>query len=140
MDNESSILRGAMRESMELFQFSGLSAALQLLDKVIAEAVKENWNHSIIALCNHAAILCTFDDNLPLRRHYYELSLQHTLGNYRALYGLAGIFLEEGQAELARQYAKQSYDAILATDDPIAHLWIEQIKQHWPSIVQQERS
>jgi hypothetical protein len=119
---------------MGLVQSSGLTPALQLLDKAITEAAKENWNRSIITLCSHAAILCTFKDNLPLRRHYYQFSLQHNPEDYRALYGLAKVFLEEGQAELARQYAKQSYDIIHASDDPIAHHLLDSINVHWPDI------
>jgi hypothetical protein len=56
------------------------------------------------------------------------------LANYRALYGLRKISLEEGQTEPARLYAQQAYDAIAARYDPLAHSWLELIEKDWPDL------
>ena len=111
------------------------AAALRLLDEAIAEAVGKDWKRSIQTLCHHAAVLCRFSDSLPLRKHYYELSLRHNPGSYRALYGLATVALDEGQTDVARQYAKQACDAIIASDDVLADRWLDLIRTRWPDIV-----
>jgi hypothetical protein len=48
-------------------------------------------------LYRHAAALCNFAQNLPLRRNHYELSVLERPGNHRAPYGLAKVSLQEGQ-------------------------------------------
>jgi hypothetical protein len=133
---ELSNLKTAVNGSMKLLESAGLPAALKLLDAAIDEALRQGWTRSVQTLCHHAAVLCQFAENLPSRRHYYELSLLHNPGNYRALYGLAMVSLEEGQPAAARLYAKQSYDAIIASDNSIAHSLLDLIEKHWPDIVQ----
>lgn len=133
--DELSYVRNAVDGSLSLMEANDFAAALALLDEAITEAARRGWNRSIQTLCHHAAVLCRFSEDLPLRKHYYELSLRHNPGSHRALYGLATIALDEGQTALARQYAKQAYDAIVASDDPIAPQWLDLMRIHWPDIV-----
>jgi hypothetical protein len=122
-------LKTAVNGSIKLLDSAGLLAALKLLDAAIDEAVRQGWMRSVPTLCHHAALLCNFVENLPLCRHYYELPLLHSPGNYRALYGLTG------QTGPAKQYAKQSYDAIMASDDSLAHSWLDLIEKDWLDLI-----
>ncbi|HEY2547653.1 MAG TPA: hypothetical protein VGI46_16395 [Candidatus Acidoferrum sp.] len=128
-------LKNAINGSIKLFESDGLPVALRLLDDAIAEFARQGLNLPVTTLCHHAAVLCSVAESLPLQRHYFELSLTHNPGNFRALYGLARVSLDEGQTDLARKYAQQSVDAIMASDDPLAHSWLELIDKNWPGLV-----
>jgi Tfp pilus assembly protein PilF len=128
---ELSNLKTGVNGSMKVLESEGLPAAVKLLDAAIEEAVRQGWTRSVQTLCCHAAVLCQFAENLPLRRHYYELSLFHSPANYRALYGLAKVCLEEGQTAPAKLYAKQSYEVLMASHDPLAHTLLDLIELSW---------
>jgi hypothetical protein len=127
-------LKTAVNDSMKLLESAGLPAALRLLEAAIERCVGQGWMSSVPTLGHHAAVLCNFAGNLPLRWHYCELSRPDSAANYRALYGLRKISLEEGQTEPARLYAQQAYDAIAARYDPLAHSWLELIEKDWPDL------
>src|SRR5262249_826374 len=89
------------------------------------------YRHSVIMppLCDSAA-------NLTLVKHYYGQSLTYRPENPVALYGLAEVALKQGDTDLAKQYAKRSYDAALQGDDAIAkHGLLDLIAKRWPDIV-----
>jgi len=80
--------------------------------------------------------LCDSAGNLSLVKHYYGQSLTYSPENPVALYGLAEVALKQGDTDLAKQYAKRSYDAALQGDDAIAkHGLLDLIAKRWPDIV-----
>ena len=129
-------LRHAINGSIELSRLGKQQEALRLLDDAIADAIRDgSGTASISALCHHAAILCRFADDFGLVKHYYEQSLVHNPDNPRALYGLAEVALKQGNADLARQYAKKSYDATVQGDDEIAKRGLlDLITKQWPDV------
>lgn len=73
--------------------------------------------------------------DLKLVKHYYEQSLTYSPDNPIALYGLAEVALEQGDADLAKQYAKRSYAATVQGDDEIAKQGLlDLIAKKWPDI------
>jgi len=83
-------------------------------------------------------VLCDSAGNLSLVKHYYEQSLTYSPENPVALYGLAEVALKEGNTDLAKQYARRSYDAALQGDDAITrHGLLDLIAKKWPDIVPQ---
>jgi len=93
--------------------------ALKLLDDSIAEAKRDHDVSWIRTLCHHAALVSRFNENLTSAQHYYEESLASDPENARALYGLAAVALDQGQLEIAKQYATRCHTAILQCDDEI---------------------
>ena len=50
-------------------------------------------------------------------KHYYEKSLAFYPENPRALSGLADVAKEQGELELAKQYAARCYKALIGGDE-----------------------
>jgi len=128
-------LKAAMNDSLRLSQSGQNHEGLKLLDDAIAEAIQEDRRSWILTLTHHAAILCRHRGDLDLAKHYYEQSLAYNPENPRALYGLADVSLERGEAETAKEFAKRSYEAILRGDDEIVKAGLlDLIVKQWPEI------
>jgi len=127
-----------MTGSLRLVEQGEHAEALKLLDDAIAQA-KCGQNVSWIrTLCHHAAIVAKFTENLTAAQHYYEESLASDPENARALYGLATVALDQGQLEIARQYAKRSHAAILRRNDDevLKQGLLDLLLKHWPDIAE----
>ena len=111
--------------------------ALKLLDDSIAEARRGRNVSWIRTLCHHAAVVSRFNENLASAQHYYEESLASDPENARALYGLATVALDQGQLEIAKQYATRCNTAILRCDDEILKQGLlGLVVKHWPDIAE----
>jgi tetratricopeptide (TPR) repeat protein len=66
----------------------------------------------VLTLSHHAAVISNFLRNFSRAKHYYEKSLEFNPENPVALYGLAEVALKQGDADLAKEYAKKSYDVM----------------------------
>lgn len=110
-------LHNALNGSLKLSRSGQLQEAYRLMDEVIAEAIKEGDNLSAILLIDQAALLNGVKRDLSLVKHYYEQILTYSPENPRAWYQLADIAMKDGQIDIARQYAKKCYQAILQGDD-----------------------
>ena len=129
-------LWGAINASAELWKIGEQQEALKVLDDAIAYWVQErNQISPIRTLCHHAAVLCRSVGDLRRVMHYYQQSLTHSPDNPIALYGLAEVALEQGDADLAKQYAKRSYDATVQGEDELAKRGLlDLIVMKWPDI------
>ena len=124
----------ALIGSLDLWQSGHHNDARQLMDDVIAEAIKEADELWVFAFIDHAAILGGFRDGSILK-HYYEQYLIHSPENARALYGLADVAMDEGQTEIAKQYAKKCYGAILRSgDERTIRSLLELVLARWPDV------
>jgi len=125
----------AMSNSVRLMERDEHQEALKLLDESIAEAIREyevSWIH---ILCHHAAVISDFMGDLRLQKHYYEQSLAFNTENPMALCGLAKIAREQGELEIARQYAGRCHKAIVEGDDEIVKAGLlDLILMHWPEL------
>ena len=111
--------------------------ALKLLDDSIAEAKRDHYVSWIRTLCHHAALVSRFNENLTSAQHYYEESLASDPENARALYGFAAVALDQGQLEIAKQYATRCHTTILQCDDEILKQGLlDLMVKHWPDIVE----
>jgi tetratricopeptide (TPR) repeat protein len=79
--------------------------ALRLLDGVIALAVGENEKRWVLTLSHHAANISNLLGDLSRVKQYYRKSLEFNSENPRALAGLADVAQEQGELELAKEYA-----------------------------------
>jgi tetratricopeptide (TPR) repeat protein len=128
-------LKAAMNGSIRLSQAGQNQEALKLLDDAIADAIQEGRTSWILTLSHHAAILCDHRGDIDLAKHYYEQSLAYSPENPLALYGLACVSLQPGEAQSAKQFAKRSYEAILRGDDDIVKAGLlDLIVKQWPGI------
>jgi tetratricopeptide (TPR) repeat protein len=128
-------LKAAMNGSIRLSQLGQNQEALKLLDNAIANAIQEGRASWILTLSHHAAILCDHRGDIDLAKHYYEQSLAYSPENPLALYGLACVSLQLGEAQTAEEFAKRSYDAILRGDDEIVKAGLlDLIVKQWPEI------
>jgi Tfp pilus assembly protein PilF len=129
-------LWGAVNASAELWKLGEKQRALKVLDDAIAYWVHErNHSSSIRTLCHHAAVLCRSVGDLRLVEHYYQQSLTHSPDDPIALYGLAEVALEQGDTDLAKQYAKRSYDATVQGNDEMARRGLlDLIAMKWPDV------
>jgi tetratricopeptide (TPR) repeat protein len=127
--------RDAINSSSKLLQRDEYEEALKLLDESIAEAIRGNQVSWVRTLSHHAAVISKFAGNLQLVKHYYEQSLAFNPDNPRALYGLAEVAREQGETEIARQYAFRCHRAIEESEDEIAkQALLELLVRHWPEV------
>lgn len=131
---EQNRVKVAISNSLELVEQGKHEAALKLLDESIAEAVRENNVPWIRTLCHHAAIVSRFTENLASAKRYYEQSLNSDPENARALYGLATVALDQGEPDIAKQYAIRCRTAILQSDDELVRMLLDLVVKHWPDL------
>lgn len=125
----------AITSSLKLVENGELEEALKLLDDSIAEAKRDHNVPWIRTLCHHAAIVSRFTENLTSARRYYEESLTSDPENPRALYGLATGALDQGELEIAKQYATRCHAAMLRCDDEVLKQGLlDLLVKHWPDI------
>jgi tetratricopeptide (TPR) repeat protein len=109
--------RDAMSASARLAQQGDNEEALRLLDGAIARAISENENRWVLTLSHHAAVISNFLGHWSQAKHYYEKSLASNPENPGALSGLADVAKEQGELELAKEYAARCYKALIEGDD-----------------------
>ena len=127
--------RDAMAESVNFMEKEQDEEALRLLDDAIAMAMSENEKSWVLTLSHHAAVISNSLRNFSREKHYYEKSLEFNPENPIALYGLAQVALEQGDTDLAKQFAKRSYEATVQGDDEIAKRGLlDLIAMKWPDI------
>ena len=128
--------RDAMSASTKLMQQDENEEALRLLDGAIAMAIGENENQWVLTLSHHAAVISNFLGNLSRVKHYYQKSLAFNPENPRALAGLADVAKEQGELELAKQYAPRCYKALIEGDDRLKKERLEMLLKKWPEVSQ----
>ena len=110
--------------------------ALQLVDDAIALAIRENENRWVTALNHHAAVISNFLGKPEQEKRYYEESLAHSPENSRALYGLAQVAKNQGEFQLAKEYAARCHKALMESDDFLRDSWLETLEmflKDWPT-------
>jgi Tfp pilus assembly protein PilF len=123
-----------------LLQQNEYQEALRLLDESIAQAIRERQIPWIRTLSHHAAVVSNFMRSLPLVKHYYEQSLAFDPEHPSALYGLAKVASEQGEPEIARQYAARCYKAIVQGDNEITKQGLlELVVKNWPEVAGKQR-
>jgi Tfp pilus assembly protein PilF len=130
-------LKQAIAGSLTLCNEGHHREALQLMDDVIAEAMADGEELWAFTLIRHAEILNTTagQPRRSLLKHYYEQYLTYRPENPRALYGLADVAVEEGETEMAKQYASRCHQALLRTTDKVAKKDLfDLVLERWPEL------
>jgi len=122
-----------MSTSTKLAQQGDNEEALRLLDGAIAMA-SANESQWVLTLSHHAAVISNFLGNLSKVKHYYEQSLAFNPENPRALSGLADVAKEQGELELAKEYASRCYKALTKGDDFLKDARLETLLKKWPEV------
>jgi hypothetical protein len=128
----------ALMDSLRLAMSGQHQEALRLMDEVIAEAIQEGDDSSAFVLIDHAALLGPHvGRDRSILKHYYEQYLTSSPEHPRALYGLADVAMDEGQTEIARQYAKRCHRAILLShDEKIRRDLLDLVLERWPEVAE----
>jgi Tfp pilus assembly protein PilF len=87
-------------------------------------------------LCRHTARISEAINDFPLARQYNEETLRHGPDNPLALYGLAKVLAEQGEAEQAKLYATKCVEAIARSGDEIHEAVLDLIAKRWPDLIQ----
>jgi tetratricopeptide (TPR) repeat protein len=128
--------RDAMSASTKLMQQGENEEALRLLDGAIAMAISENESRWLLTLSHHAAVISNFLGSFSRVKHYYEKSLTFNPENPRALAGLADVAKEQGELELAKEYAARCYRALIEGDDFLKKERLETLLKKWPEVAE----
>lgn len=132
MTPEMEHMTHAIQESTRLSQNGEPLKALELLDNSIAIAVRENWQRALQTISRHAAIIAESNGDLVRAKFYNEQTLAYAPENPMALYGMAKILSEQGEVELARQYAARCYEVSLRGGTEIDRARVELLGTRWP--------
>jgi hypothetical protein len=66
---------------------------------------------------------------------HYEQYLTYSADNPRALYGLADVAMQEGEIEVAKQYARRCYRVLLKSADELAKKdLLDLVLERWPEV------
>jgi hypothetical protein len=128
--------KDAVTSSTKLSKQGDNDEALRLLDGAIVTASKENDRQWVLTLSHHAAVISNFLGNLSRVKHYYQQSLAFNPENPRALSGLADVAKQEGELELAKEYAARCYNALIEGDDFLKKERLETLLKKWPDVSQ----
>jgi hypothetical protein len=135
MENER--VFNALLGSLNLSRSGQHQESLRLMDKLIAETIKEGDGLTALILIDHAALLNGGGRDRSLVKHYYEQFLTHNPDNPRVLYESAHVAMEDGQTEIAKQYAKRCHQAILRSDDDkIKKDLLDLVLVRWPELAE----
>ena len=129
-------LTRAMRDSNEFWQAGDPQRALRILDQSIQDAIRQKKDQWVEVLGRHAALISESIGDLPQARQYNEQVLRYGPDNPMALYGLAKVLSEQGEIELARQYAVRCREAVARSGNEIHQGVLELIAKRWPEIVE----
>ncbi len=129
-------LTRAMRDSNELWQLGEPRKALKLLDQSIAEAIRQKKDQWVQVLCRHAALISDSIGDLPLAKQYNEQALVYGPDNPMALYGLAKVLSQQGETELAKQYATKCREAVVHSGSEIHRGVLDLIAKRWPELIE----
>jgi hypothetical protein len=131
---EDERLHNALMDSSKL-STSNFQEALRLIDEVIAEAIKEGDELTAIVLIDHAALLNGTERDRSLAKHYYEQFLASSPESPRVLYELADTAMEDGQIDIAKQYAKRCRQATLSSGNAkIKRDLLDLVLERWPEV------
>ena len=129
--------RDAITKSVELEKVGEHASALELWDQAIAEAIGTTMFRGHAPCATTRPSCRDLLKDWALAKRYYQQSLASDPENARALYGLAGVALDEGDPATARQYAKRCRMSILLTDDEILRVGLlDLIAKNWPDVVE----
>jgi Tfp pilus assembly protein PilF len=128
-------LHNALVDSSKLSGLGQQQAAFRLMDEVIAEAMNEGDELTALVVIDHAATLNGAGRDRSLAKQYYEQFLTASPESPRVLYELANDEMENGQTEIAKQYAKRCHQAILRSDnEKIKNDLLDLVLQRWPEL------
>jgi hypothetical protein len=128
-------LHNALMGSSKLSGSGQHEEALRLMDEVIAEAIKERDELTALVVIDHAALLNGVKPDRSLAKHYYERFLAYSPESPRVLYELADIAMEDGQIDVAKEYAKRCHQAILQSgSDKIKQDLLDLVLERWPEV------
>lgn len=128
-------LTRVMRDSNELWRMGEPRMALELLDESIAEAIRQKKDQWVQVLCRHAALISESVGDLPRAKEYNEQALVHGPDNPMALYGLAKVLHDQGETELAQQYAAKCKEAVVRSGSEIYQGVLDLIAKRWPELM-----
>ena len=124
-----------MTQSAKLMQDDRHREALEVVEKAVVDAIQRGESSWVLTLSHHAAVISSFVEDLQLVKHYYEQSLAFVPENPRALYGLAKVAREQGETEVARDYALRSYKALNKhNDNDVKQGLLSLLVTQWPEV------
>ena len=126
--------REAVQRSLEFARAGKPEKALELLDGVLAEAVRENRSESITLITGVASVMADVIGDRGRARFYYEQRLPHVCDRSFGLYNFARILLQDGQNDLAKEYALKSYELAVTKDSDSDRELIAAILSRWPEL------
>jgi tetratricopeptide (TPR) repeat protein len=126
--------REAMRRSAEFAKAGEPEQALSIVEDAISEATKDQRKDWIYLLCGHAAVLADAMGDTRRKIRYVQQALPHAQDYQFAAYNFARLLLDDGQLELAKQYAAEAYQLATAKGTQADSDLKKAILELWPSI------
>lgn len=129
----------AMLESVHLVQKGEAERAFNVLDGALGQATEANHVTWIRILCRHAAVVAHAAGDRGREIRYTEKALPYARDSKDypfAIYNLAQLFLRDGQADLAKQYAIKAYELSTTAGTDTNHELAVALLKQWPEIGQ----
>lgn len=125
--------RNVVHETLELAKGGKTLRALDVLDHVLAEAIHENRDSCILALCKHGSVMALANGERDRQIRYEEMALPYSREYPFAAYNLAQLLLSDGQAVRAERYALEAFKLCVTGETQADRDLAAVILKQWPN-------
>jgi len=122
-----------MLSTIGLVQKGENEQAFDDLDKILADALRDNEADCFKTLCNHAAAMAQAVGDRRRELKYRKQTLPFAKDRQFALYHIAQLLLLDGQKDFARQYASEAYQLSTTDEGQGGVIWPRQSSRRGPT-------
>jgi hypothetical protein len=128
-------LHNTMLSTIDLVQKGENEQAFNDLDKILADALRDDEAGCFKTLCSHAAAMAYAVGDRRRELEYRKQALPFAKDRQFALYHIAQLLLLDGQIDFARRYALEAYQLSTADESHGGSDLAAAILKTWPNIV-----
>jgi len=126
--------RDVIMHSLELARNGQIEEIFTALDSAIAEVPEQHRGDPGVLLMRHAALLAKAKGKRDREIEYTKQALPYAKDYSFAAYNFSQLLLEDGQVDLARQYATEAYKLSCVSEGETDRDLVVAIIKLWPSI------
>lgn len=126
--------RDVIVHTLKLVRKGQMDKVFAALDSAIAEVPEDHRSLEGVLLLRHAAILARANGKRDREIDYTKQALPYAKDYRFAAYNFSQLLLEDGQANLARQYAMEAFKLSCTCGNETDRDLVKAIRKQWPDL------